>query len=314
LVQKSVGRVFRSRIIKYQNKNLGGGLRVYGISPCWQTRYLKGGKMKKARKAVRIALLVLLILVVVAVVAIALLAESILKSRIEAAASKTLGVEVSIGDVDLSLFQGKLGLENLVIKNPEGYQHDKLLELADGRIGVTLSSLLKDPVNIREIKLDGMEVVLEQRGISSNNLQDVIRSIPAKDKQREPSGKKLHIDSLEITNVTVKVKSLPIPGTVDTVPLKLKPIKMTNLGSDNKLDAARLSGKILLALAAGVAEQGAGVLPEEIIGPLSGELEKLGKLSVLLEEGRKILKEETDLVKELTEGLEGLLKPKKNKK
>lgn len=270
--------------------------------------------MKKMLKTVRTILLALLILVVVGVVAIALFAESILKSRIEAAASKTLGVEVSIGDVDISVLRGKLGLENLVIKNPERYEHDKLLELKDGRIEVAIRSLLGDVVNIREIKLDGMKLVLEQRGISSNNLQDVIRSIPAKDKQREPSGKKLHIDSLEITNVTVKVKPLPIPGTVDTVPLKLRPIKMTNLGSDNKLDAARLSGKILLALAAAVAEQGAGVLPEEIIGPLMGELEELGKLSVLLEEGRKILKEDTDLVKELTEGLEGLLKPKKNKK
>ncbi len=267
--------------------------------------------MKKARKAVRISLLVVLILVVVVVVAIGFFAEVILKTRIEAAASKALGVEVSIGDIDLSLFQGKLGLENLVIKNPERYEHDKLLELKDGKIAVAIKSLLGDVVKIREIKLDGMEVVLEQRGVSSNNLQDVIKSIK---EQPKPSGKKLHIRTLEISNVTVKVKALPIPGKVDTVPLKLKPIKMTNLGSDNKLDTAVLAGKIVLAIAAGVAEQGAGVLPEEIIGPLKGELKRLERLSeALLEEAGKILKEETDLGKELTEGLEELLKPKKKK-
>ena len=267
--------------------------------------------MKKTRKAVRISLLVVLILVVVVVVAIGFFAEVILKTRIEAAASKALGVKVSIEDVDLSILGGKLGIENLVIDNPKDYEHDKLLELKDGKIAVAIKSLLWDVVKIREIKLDGMEVVLEQRGVSSNNLQDVIKSIKEHPK---PSGKKLRIRTLEISNVTVKVKPLPIPGKVDTVPLKLKPIKMTNLGSDNKLDAAVLAGKILLALAQGIAEQGVGVLPEEIIGPLKGELKGLERLSeALLEEAGKILKEETDLGKELTEGLEGLLKPKKKK-
>jgi hypothetical protein len=54
---------------------------------------------------------------------------------------------------------------------------------------------------------------------------------------------------------------------------------ITNLGGDNKLDVAGLSGKILVAIAAGAAEQDAGILPDEIIGPLSG---------ALLDEGGKI--------------------------
>jgi len=271
--------------------------------------------MKRKLKALRITLLVVLILLVVVVVAIGFLAESVLKTRIEAAASKALGVEVSIGDVELSILRGELGFENLVIKNPQGYQHKQLLELKEAQVTVDTRSLLSDTVNIREIKLDGVKLVLEQRGVSSNNLQDVIRSIRAKDKQTEPSGKKLHIDDLEITDVTVKVKLLPLPGRIDTVPLKLKPIKMTDLGSDDKLDTARLSGKILLAIAGGVAEQGTGVLPKEIIDSLTSELKKLGQLSeALFEEGGKILEEGTDLGKELTEGIEGLLKPKKKKK
>ena len=62
-----------------------------------------------------------------------------------------------------------------------------------------------------------------------------------------------------------------------------------------------------------MAEQGAGVLPKEVIGPLRDELERLGKLSAaLLDEGRKVLKEGTDLGKEIGEGLKGLLKSKKN--
>ena len=257
--------------------------------------------MKKPFKVLRIVLLLVVILVIAAVVGIGLFAESILKRGIEGSASKTLGVKVSVEDVDLSIFGGKVSLKNLVINNPERYEHKRLLELEDGRIAVAVRTLLGDPVNIREIKLDGMEVVLEQRGVSSNNLQDVIRSIPEKDEGAEAKGKKLHIDILEISNVTVKVKALPIPGKVD-------------LGSDNKLDAAVLAGKILLALAQGIAEQGIGVLPKEIINPLKGELNRFGKLpEVLLEEAGNILKEGKGLEKGIGNGLKGLFEKKEKK-
>ena len=275
--------------------------------------------MKKAFKAVRIILLLAVIVVVALVAAIHLYADRALKIGIEMAGTKALNVGVSVGDVDLAIMKGEIGLENLVIDNPPGYQHRKLLELKDAKIEVDIKSLLGDVVNIREIKLDGINLVLEQRGISGNNLQDVIKSIAAKDKQAEPSGKKLHIDELEITNITVKAKLLPVPGRADTVTLRLNPIKMTNLGGDDKLDTAGLSGKILLAIATGVAEEGVGVLPKEMVDTIESSLKvTLGLGKGIIEGGKDIGKEAVksaeDIGKGITEGLGGLLKPKKKKK
>jgi hypothetical protein len=269
--------------------------------------------MKKSLKVLRIVVLVIVVVAVLVVVAIDLFADRALKIGIEAAATKTLNVGVSVEDVELSIMGGRLGLGNLVINNPPGYQHKQLLELKEGLIEINVRSLLGEVVNIKEIRLDGVNVVLEQRGISSNNLQDVIKSIPSKDKEAaEPSGKKLHIDNLEISDVSVEVKLLPIPGKADTFTLRLKPIRMTNLGSDNKLDAAVLSSKILVAIAGGVAEQGAGELPEEVIGTVTSELKRLEALpEVFLKEGDRILKEGKDIGKEIAEGLKGLLKPEK---
>ena len=62
----------------------------------------------------------------------------------------------------------------------------------------------------------------------------------------------------------VQAKLLPIPGKADTVTLKLDPIIMTDLGSDDKMDVAKLTGKILLAIATGVAKQGVGLLPDSV--------------------------------------------------
>lgn len=257
-----------------------------------------------------------LILIVLAVVAVNLFADYAVRVGIETAATKTLNVGVSVSNVDLSIMAGKLALQNLLINNPPGYQHDKLLELKNAEIEIDVKSLLSDVVNIKEIKLDGVNVVLEQRGISGNNLQDVIAAIHSGSKDDQTSGKKLHIDNLEMSNVTVQMKLLPVPGKVDTVTLKLSPIRMTNLGGDNKLDTAALSGKILLAIAHGVAKQGVGVLPKEIVDPITSALGKTIDLSKGIIEGREgigeeIIKSTEDIGKGITEGLKSLLKPKK---
>jgi len=275
--------------------------------------------MKKLRKMLIALLGAVVILLAIVVVLVNLFADRAVKIGIETAATKALNVGVSVDDVKLSIMAGKLTLGNLVINNPPGYQYDKLLQLQNAKIAVDIRSLLSDTVNIKEIKLDGAQVVLEQRGITNNNLQDIIKSLPSAPKteaQAQPSGKKLHIDNLELSNITVKAKLLPIPGKADTRTLKLAPIKMTNLGGDNKLDTAALSGKILWAIAEGVAQQGAGVLPDDMVNTMKSTLAKttqLGKEVLKTGEnlGKEVLKTTEDLGKELTEGLKGLLKPKK---
>jgi len=281
--------------------------------------------MKTPMKVVLSVLSVIIILLILAVVLVHLFGNQAVKAGIETAATKTLNVAVSVGSVDMSIMGGTLGLQNLVIGNPEGYQHETMLQLKDARVAVDIRSLLSDVVKIKEIKLDGANVVLEQKSLS-NNIKDIIKSIPAKEdepaEQAEPSGKKLHIDNLEITNTTVKVKLLPIPGKADTLTLKLAPIQMTDLGGDNKLDTAALAGKILMAIARGIAEQGAGLLPDDMIGTLSSELKRVGELTgTLLEGGSDVLKtgggagkealeKGKDLGEKGTGLLKGLFKPK----
>lgn len=291
--------------------------------------------MKKALKIPLITLLVIVISALVAVAAIDIFADSALKIGIETAATKTLNVGVSIENINLSILGGKIGIDNLSINNPPAYQYDKLLELEKAKIEVEIKSLLSDVVNIRDINLDGVNVVLEQRGVHSNNLQDIISSIKAKEKQAprqtgekphkegaKPVGKKLHIDNLEISNITVKVKLLPVPGKADTITLKLSPIKMTDLGGDDKLDMAGLSAKILRVIAEGIAKEGGKVLPSDIVETVRLTLEetlKLGEAASkdgerLIEAGKDVIEAWEDIGKEITEILKESLEPEKNDK
>jgi len=265
---------------------------------------------KNIKKILKITVITILLLVVVVVAAISILGGLILKPVIETAASKALNVKVSLGSIDLSILRGQISLENLSINNPPGYQHEKLLELKKGKVRVDIKSLLGNTVRIKEIIFDGVNLTLEQKGIS-NNLQDIIGSLPAGEKKAsEPSGKKLLINNLEISNVTVNAKLLPIPGKSDTVTLKLAPIKMTDLGSDSKMDIAALSSKVLLAITEGIAQQGAGLLPKDLTDTMKSTLDEAKKLGkAASEEGKKIIEKG----KGLTEGLKGLFTPKSDK-
>lgn len=268
--------------------------------------------MKKFGKFVSVVLVAVGIVVILAALAVSLFANKALDVAIESAGTKALNVGVSVSEVDLSILRGKLGIRELVINNPPGYQHDKLLELGHGQITVNTRSLLSDVVNIEDLKLDGVNVVLEQRGVSGNNLQDILKDLPGEDEQTsEPGGKKLHIDNLEITNIEVRVKLLPVPGKIDTLPLKLTPIRMADLGGKDDLDTMALSRKVLLAIAGGIAERGAGLLPDEMLGSLVSELGKLGAVpDALLKTGGKLLeassgagKQATDTGRKIGEGV-----------
>ena len=267
--------------------------------------------MKAVNKIVKVVVLAVVVVLVILIGSLYVFSGHLVKIGVETAATKTLGVRVDIADVDISILGGSVEIEGLIVGNPAGYEHKNLLELGQARVAANIGSMLGDTVQIREIKLDGINLVIEQKGLS-NNLQEVIKAIPSGEPGTEPSGKKLRIDELEITNVTVKAKLLPIPGKKDTVTLKLKPIRMTDLGSDDKLTVAKLTGKILLALASGVASQGAGVLPEDMTKAMKATLGKtieLGKTAT--EEGKKLIEEGKDAGKGIIEGFKGLLKGKK---
>jgi hypothetical protein len=96
---------------------------------------------------------------------------------------------------------------------------------------------------------------------------------------------------------------------------------MANLGSDSKLDIATLSSKILLAIAGGIAKQGTGLLPKDMLGSLSSELKRLEGLTEALLESGKVLETGKDIsegaaevgkeVKDkATDAIKGLFKPK----
>ncbi len=267
--------------------------------------------MRKLLKSIKWIVVVVLVLIVIGVVGVNLFADSAVRVAVETAGTKALSVGVEVDKADLSIMSGSLDLRDVTVANPPGYQDNTLLKLSQGDVQVDTRSLLSDEIRIKRIQLDGMDVNVEQKGLS-NNLEDVIQA--ARKGSDQPSGKKLTIDTLELTNVTVKVKLLPVPGQLDTVTLKLAPIEMTDLGKNEKLDTATLMAKIMLAVAAGIARQGSDVLPKDMVNGLTsvlGTAIDLGR--IILGTGQGAGEGIQKGVEGITEGLKGILKPKQDK-
>ena len=271
--------------------------------------------MKAKKIVLKFVLLPLVILLVVLVLAFILVGNTVIKTGIEVAGTKTLGVPVTVKDIDLSILRGRVKIHGLVVKNPPGYANDTLLEIGEGVVNLDIGSLMSDTIKIQLVKLDGTKMTMEQKGLT-NNLKEILDRLPKEEKEEKPTpeekGKNLNVAKLEITNTNVKVKLLPVPGKADTVSMNIDPIIMTDLGSDKKLNTGILVAKVLGAIATGIAKQGVGLLPDDMvsgIGSALGKTAELGKAAT--KEGQKVLKETTDVGKGVVDGFKGLLGGKK---
>ena len=267
------------------------------------------GKLKKIIKIVLVAILVLILAVALV---FKLYGNELIRSGIVSGSQKALQVGVQLESIDLKLVGGTVDLRNMVIDNPEGYKHPTFLKLGRAYVDLNVPSLMSDTIEMEKIQLDNIHLTIEQKG-KTNNLKEILNNLPKSEPaepkpeskpQKEGAGKNVRIKVLEINNIEVKAKLLPIPCRADTVTLQVKPIRMENIGSKNKVDSSELTARIIKAIAKGVTEQGAELLPDDMLNSVSDELAKQGV--ALQKAGKDLLDSSKDIGKEATDAIKGL--------
>lgn len=267
--------------------------------------------MNAIGKILKSALVVLAVILVVLAAGFFLIGDYLITAGVENGGSAALGVPVKVSGVHLSVLRGVVTIDDLQVANPPGYKNEYMLELGHGKVEVDIRSLLSDTVHIRQINLDGINLAIEQKMLSSN-VKDLLGGMKVKGKsagankpeaQAKEPGKKLVVDQLDITNTEARL--VATMGASGGTNVKLSPIRMSNLGSNRPLSVAELTTKVFAAIIDGVTRQGAGLLPEDVVSGMKGELGKIPELGG--EQGRKIIEEGTKAI----EGIKGLFKPKK---
>lgn len=236
-------------------------------------------------RTIRTVLVAIVVLAIVGVAGAALLANAIVKAAVEKAGVKTLNVPVRVETTAVSPLSGSVTLRKAAVSNPEGYQGPALLTLESVDVAADIGTLLSDKVLIRDMRLDGMEVFIEHRGLK-NNLYEVIEPLR---RPREPTGKALLVDTLTIGEVLVHVAlpSLSGESQSQTIDLKVAPITMTDLGRNERMDTPTLITKVVLAVAAGIAEQHSDILPKETVSEIRGILDKALDIGRIIFGGKK---------------------------
>lgn len=270
----------------------------------------------KGRKKLWPVLLVLVVVVVVVGIVL-MYADSLVKLGVEVAGSKALGVQTTVGGVSLSLLAGKLSLHDLQVDNPPGYQTDSLLKIKSCAAAVDLKSLLSDTIRVKTIRLEGLEITVEQKGFTSN-LAEVLENVKKlrsdKPNDQEPDDdeptKYLAVDRIEILDSTARIKLLPIPGTLDVVVIKLGPIVLEDISTEGDKAAllTTVCQEVLLALSAGVVRSAGDVLPasmRESLGAALNELTSAAK-NVFDKGGKQLVETLEKVLEQPGKVLEGL--------
>ncbi len=242
--------------------------------------------MKRVKKIVA-AVVALVVLVFIAVI---FWIDHVAKAGVEVGATYALGVETTLDDMDVGMFSGSVEMADLNVANPEGCSSPHFLQLGEGRVDISLGTLMEDKVVIPELTLSGLRMTLEHKNGKANyktildNLKKLeSKSDPAPDD--EGSGKRFVINKVAVNDVEVQVELLPVGGSLTRVPVKIERIEVQNVGSDSDQGVmlAKLTGILIKAILTSVVQQAGSALPGDIAAELNSglaQLEGLGGASV----------------------------------
>lgn len=253
--------------------------------------------MKNMKKLIVKIVAITAIVLIVAAIGIVLYIDSIARRGVEYAATFALGVNTQLKSMHIGLLNGQVSLGGLNVANPldQGFTSDHFLTLNQGRVEVSLGSLMKDQVVVPELTLSGLDMNLEKKNGKANYqviLDNLSGGEKAKDQPKpEPStkgGKKFIVNELTLSNIVIHADLLPVGGSLTKASLTIPEIKLQNIGSESKggVVLSDLSGIIIQAIMQAVVDKGAG-LPGDMVNELGNGLKGLKGLG---DAGAKVLK------------------------
>jgi hypothetical protein len=239
------------------------------------------------KKLVKLAILLVVIVLIGAVVAFVYV-DSIAKAAIEKGGTYALGVNTTLGSADIGVFSGDFAMNSLKVANPEGFKSDSFLSLGDGSVKVSLGSLREEVIELPRLSLDALTVNLEKKDGQANYdviLANLKRFESADDggaPTEEAGGKKFVIREVVISNVVINAEVLPLGGELSTVKVPIDEITMKNVGESgvkgSGLTLGELTALIVKTVFAAAIENGAGILPADLMNGLTDQLKNLDGL------------------------------------
>ena len=120
--------------------------------------------MKRIKKLIAVAVVVVVVLIVSLLLGI----DYVAKVGVEQGGTYALGVNTTLGSMDVGIFSGSVEMAELTVDNPPAFDTPHFLALGAGRVAVSLGTLMGEKVVVPELTLTGLSMNLERKGTQSN--------------------------------------------------------------------------------------------------------------------------------------------------
>ncbi|MBR4220281.1 MAG: AsmA family protein [Victivallales bacterium] len=218
-------------------------------------------------KLLKVLGIILVLIVILAVVGV-MFAGSLIKTGIQTIGSTVTKCDITVDDVSLSVLRGHLRIDNLVVKNPEGYKTPSAFTLTKVEVKLVPKSLLSDKIIVNEVEILAPEVTYEVDPLKfSSNIGSIQKNVesflPAGDdkdkeekeeKKEEKAGKKIQIDHVLIDDGKINVSATIAGG--HSLPVPLPKIEMNDIGKEKDVTSLEASASILFRMFTGVIDAG----------------------------------------------------------
>lgn len=236
-----------------------------------------------------IVLIVLGIAGIIALFAFALTqVDALAKTAIEQGGTYAMQVDTTVQTVDVSLTAGTATMQGLNIANPAGFSTDHFFQLADSSASLDLGSVSSDRIVMPEIRLKGIDVILD-KGQNPSNYNKILENLkrfesgdagPSEPKKGEGPG--LVINSLVLEDINIRVANMPgVSLAVGDVAVNIPEITLKNVGEKESMSPGEVINLVIKTVLAAAVEAGGGIIPADVLGELGNGLSGLTSLGEL---------------------------------
>lgn len=142
----------------------------------------------KAVKITAAIVVIVVLLVVGAVLAVLFNLENLVEETVETRGPNVTSTPVNLGGVDIKLFRGVAQLNNFEVANPEGFSSGHAFKAETLRVKVDPKSLRSGVIVLDEIIIDGIAIVAEQKGLTTN-IQQLHNAVKKFINEKAPEGR-----------------------------------------------------------------------------------------------------------------------------
>lgn len=135
-------------------------------------------------------------------------AGDFIRAQIEQQGSKYLGTTVSVSSVELTLSEGRMSINSLQIKNPEGYSNEDAVSV--DAISLDLGDILQQPYVVQTINVNAPAFLYEVDASGQGNLlvlkNNLMANLPKADTDASKEGANplVIVENVTVSNVRLK--------------------------------------------------------------------------------------------------------------